>query len=261
MELKELLTLNQEGLIPGPGESEAVFRARIASVKAHYEQQQDQVPAYEWHWAAEQLREHFDFSPRWCTAYFSSHKLTPWQAAATWIDSNRVTSIQLNPSRILKKLIDRREILAHEAVHAARASFDEPVFEEFFAYFTSGKSWRRVLGPLFQSPAEALTLILLAFLGAFSHIIETLFSLSFLSTGLFFLVFLLLFFWSARLFRSRLVLKRAAKHLIPRLQDPKMLRSVLFRLTDEEIAFLAHKNLMPEKDELRWTLIKAAYLT
>jgi hypothetical protein len=258
--LAELISLNGEGLIPGPGESETAFKTRVDSVKARFQQQQNQLPSYEWQWASEQLKELFDFSPRWCTAYFSSHKLAPWQAAATWIDQNRVTSIQLNSSRFLKKLIDHKEILAHEATHAARAAFDELGFEEVFAYLTSGKKWRRVLGPLFRSPGEALVLLITALLGSLSQMAELFWDLSFLSTFFYLVVFILLFTWSIRLFRTRLQLQRASKNAIPLLRDPKKVRAFLFRLTDEELKALARGTSLPEKDDLRRKLLKAAYL-
>ena len=54
MEIQELLTLNSEGLIPGPGETEEAFRERIQAVKEHFQMQEQTIAPHHWQWAAEQ---------------------------------------------------------------------------------------------------------------------------------------------------------------------------------------------------------------
>ncbi len=258
MEIQELLALNAEGLIPGPGETEEVFRKRVQAVKEHFHKQEQAIPPQHWQWAAEQLRALFDFSPRWCAAILSSKGLAPWQAAATWIDVKRVYTIQLKASRWVSWLIDRDELLAHEAAHAARAAFDEPASEEMFAYLTSGAKWRQVIGPLFRQPKEALLLFGLMGVGALAQIAEALWDFSGLSQCCFLIAAALGLGWSIRLLRMRIRMKRAADRLTPLLLDPTKVRAVLFRLTDDEIAKLA-KGRPVGNQELRWQLLKEAY--
>jgi hypothetical protein len=96
--------------------------------------------------------------------------------------------------------------------------------------------------------------------GATKEVAELFWDLSFLSTFFYLVVFILLFTWSIRLFRTRLQLQRASKNAIPLLRDPKKVRAFLFRLTDEELKALARGTSLPEKDDLRRKLLKAAYL-
>jgi hypothetical protein len=256
MEIKELLILNAEGLIPGPGESEEAFLARVTAVKSSCSPEM----GAEWHWASEQLRLLFDFSPRWCTVTRSAQGLTPWQAAATWIDAHGVSRIQLHSSRWIRWFVNQREIVAHEAVHAARAAFEEPRFEELFAYLTADRSWRRVLGPLFRTPREALWLVVFLITGSFLQLLEAFLGYPFFSQGWFLSAALCCLTWGMRLARTRLHMLRAYQRLIPRVRDPNKIRALLLRLTDQEIETLASGKDLKITDELRWTLIKAAYL-
>jgi hypothetical protein len=255
MEMKELLILNSEGLIPGPNESAENFYQRVRAVKECFHRQKE----VQWQWASEQLIALYGFSPRWCSAIVSSKGLAPWQAAATWIDVKRVYTIQLRPSRWLRWLVDPDEILAHEAVHAARAAFNEPKSEEIFAYLTSSAKWRQVIGPLFRHPKEALILMLLVGCGAVLQVIEAVWDCPLGSSGCFFTAAILCCIWSLRLFKMRLRFTRAARHLLPLLRDPSMVRSVLFRLTDDEIIQLAQGNTPVSTNDLRWQVIHRAY--
>jgi hypothetical protein len=264
MEMQELLRLNSEGLIPGPGETEETFTLRVQAVKDFFSKQDSPVAPHHWQWAAERLRALFDFSPRWCPVFFSSKGLAPWQAAATWINQPHgnvkpIYTIQIRASRWVFFLIDRDELLAHEAAHAARAAFNEPKTEELFAYLTSSAKWRRVVGPIFSQPKESLLLVGTLGLGAVFQMVETIWGLSVFSEGFFFSAAALSLFLSFRLLRMRTRLTRAARQLIPLLRDPEKVRAVLFRMTDQEIIRLSRSQRVDENDELRWRLIKAAY--
>ena len=258
MDTNELLALNAEGLIPGPGESEPVFRERVQAVRSFFQKQPQLIPPHQWHWASEQLNALFDFSPRWCAATLSSKDLAPWQAAATWIDVKRIYMIQLKPARWVSWLIDRDELLAHEAAHAARAAFDEPKTEEIFAYMTSSARWRQVIGPLIRHPKEALLLLGFVMAGVVSQFAETVWDFQGLSACCFMGAAVACLYWSVRLLRMRLQLKRASQKILPYLKDSKHVRAVLFRLTDDEICRLAHGKRIGN-DELRWQLLKTYF--
>lgn len=259
MEINELLSLNSDGLFPGPGESEADFCERVRHVQEKLKSQEQPVALHHWQWAAEQLRALYDFSPKWCSAYYSSKGLAPWQAAATWIDVKRVYSIQLRQSGWISSLVSRDEVLAHEAVHAARAAFDEPKAEEMFAYLTSPAKWRQVIGPLFRRPIEALWFMGLIFFGSLLQIAEVFWDQMLGSSLCFFAAAAFLFGCSIRLCGMRVRLTRAAKQLAPRLRDPAKVRAVLFRLADHEIAALSKGRLSTDSAELRWQLLRSQY--
>jgi hypothetical protein len=263
METQELLNLNSEGLFPGPGETEDAFRQRVQAVKEFFHSQESSIASQHWHWASEQLRALFDFTPRWCAAFYSSKGLAPWQAAATWINQpsanvKPIYLIQLRASTWVSWLIDRDELLAHEAAHAARVAFNEPKTEELFAYLTSTAKWRQVVGPIFSQPREALLLVGILGLGAIFQVIETFWDVSLFSEGCFFAAAALSLVWSLRLLWMRTRLTKAARQLTPLLRDPDKVRAVLFRMTDQEI-FRLSRGVFDEKSELRWRLIKAAY--
>ncbi len=264
MEMEELLRFNSEGLIPGPGETEEAFSLRVQAVKEFFHKQESAIAPHHWHWASEQLRAIFDFTPRWCAAFYSSKGLAPWQAAATWINEpsanvKPIYLIQLRASKWVSWLIDRDELLAHEAVHAARAAFNEPQTEELFAYLTSTAKWRQVIGPIFSQPRESLLLMATLGLGAILQMIETLWDFTLFSEVCFFSAAAFCLFWSVRLLRMRSRITRAARKLAPFLRDPGKVRAVLFRMTDQEIIRLSCNEGIEEKDELRWRIIRSAY--
>lgn len=262
MEIQELLHLNSGGLIPGPNETKEAFCQRVEVVKKFFNHP-NSIPGHHWDWAKEQLQKLYDFSPQWCTAFYSNQKLAPWQAAATWIQQNEpnvkpVYMIQLRSSKWVRYFVDRDEILAHEAVHAARAAFHEPKTEELFAYLTSTSKWRKVLGPLFQRPSESLLWVGVVLAGSILQIFDSLWDTHW-SDFCFLMAALLILFFGFRLFRMRWQIKVAAEKLIPFLKNPEKVRAVLFRLTDEEIDRLAKGQGIQEKADLRWRLIRAAY--
>ena len=258
MEMQELIKFDSEGFIPGPNETEVNFLERVRAAKESFNREKMAIPAHHWHWAAEQLQMLFDFAPRWCTAIYSSQGLAPWQAAATWINVKRLYIIQLKPSRWVSWLIDRDEVLAHEAAHAARAAFDEPKFEEMFAYLTASRKWRQVAGPLFRKPVEALILCGLLGAGSLLQIAEAFWDGLFLSSIFFWAAAICCLGWSFRLLKMRVRLARAAKKIIPLLRDPSQVRAALFRLTDAEIEQLARGEMTGGSD-LRWQLLRAKY--
>ena len=158
---QELLALNQKGFIPGPGETEADFTARVQAPPPVQFQSMEPIPSSHWDWVRHHLEELYDFRPDSLTAFYSNKKLAPWQGAASWIIASKpgpLCAVQLRTGfkkGNYLKLYSREEILAHEAVHAARCAFEEPDSEEYFAYFTSSARWRRVFGPIIRKPWEA----------------------------------------------------------------------------------------------------------
>lgn len=247
---RDLLALDIAGLIPGPGETEEKFLLRVQETKSRYEEG-EKIPEAHWDWVRELLYELFHVKPLYISAFYSNKGLTPWQGGASWIENKKLKAIQLRQN--LKKgsylkIYNREEILAHEAVHAARSAFNEDASEEFFAYMTSEKKYRRILGPIFRRPWEAWPLLLFVLGGSIWPPL-----------------YLCASFWIAlgffRLMRHHLRLKRAAALILQKTKDARTTRAVLFRMTDEEIQIFSKKNLSidlfaKKQNCLRWIVIR-----
>ena len=255
---EELVELNRKGFIPGPRETEHDFQERVQATQNFFIQPTAEFCAMErvspthWNWVDQHLEELFDFQPRSVAAYYSNRQLTPWQGAASWIIDVKpgpLCALQLRCG--LKKgsylgLYSREEILAHEAVHAARCAFEEPLGEEFFAYMTSSRRWRQIFGPIVQKPWEAALFLGACVVGAYWG--------SVVPSSIVFGVGLL------RLIRNRQRMRKASQTLMSVVLDAKKVRAILFRLTDAEMGRLS-KGIWVEGDEsLRWRVIRLAYL-
>ncbi|MBS0648453.1 MAG: hypothetical protein JSS10_04410 [Verrucomicrobia bacterium] len=158
-----LLHYFQRGLIPGPTETEEEFLKRALQARSltHSEWQEVSTP--------------FAIAIDWVPLTYSNQQIAWWEGAATWISDEGLPSIQLR-TRFQKGSFwgyRREEVLAHEAVHAARARFEEPQFEEILAYFTAPQAWKRFLGPLFSRSWEPLVLLLSVLIGAYVPLIPS----------------------------------------------------------------------------------------
>ena len=182
---EELLILNTQGFIPGPRETESSFVKRVNltkklfdNPKVFFEEKgktspfrlEDKLKTPDRQWAKASLLNCFGISAGFFSAYFSDEKLKLFQGAATWlldIEDISLPILQLRSS--LKKgsflrIYELEDILAHELAHFARAGFNEPRFEEFFAYFTSSKIIRKIFGPIAISPKEIAFFLFFLFL-------------------------------------------------------------------------------------------------
>lgn len=248
----DLLLLNKRGLVPGPQESDQDFWRRAESAKTTYDEWRETHPL---------TSPLFDFSLDWVEIFYSKKRLPFWQGALTWLE--KIPRIQLHPQfkkGSLLKIYSRQEVLAHEAVHAARAQFFEPRFEEHFAYLTGRKGFRRILGPLLRSDREGrlfLALLALSTAGA-------MFGVAWLSL----LPCAALSFGVMRLARAHSTFRRCEQNLVPFVREKQMVLALMLRLADKEIATIAkssseevarfisqHKN-----SSLRWKMLSAAYL-
>lgn len=228
---EELLQLDKNGWIPGPGETEEAFLARVKEGEAPSE------------WVCLHLEQLFGFRPTCLPIVYSNRSLAPWQAAAVWVEGRQVKKVQLR--KALQKgsylgLYNRDEILAHESVHAARGAFEESAYEEFFAYMTAPAKWRRVLGPIVERPWEVWPLLFGGMAGALWPVFYWVVTIW---AGLGF----------ARLIRRHRCLNKAAQKL------GKNARAILVRLTDEEIERLAKDKPLQDQSDLRWRLLRAGY--
>jgi hypothetical protein len=272
---EKLLLLNRQGFIPGPDESEEMFLKRVEITKKIYSDpanilkyidgktfpkkffDEKKVKRPLWGWSKKTLKILFDIEPVDFYAFFSNEKLSFFEAAATWIvpieleSTNLDSIIKIPLLQFRKKLKEKNfllfynfdEILAHEAAHMARVSFNNSKYEEIFAYLTSASSFRRILGGIINNPKEGhifLGLCLLStscslFYNSFISIFSWVLPVGYFSIGVF------------RLLKAKYVLSKAYNNILTVLKDKKKGLCVLFRLSDEEIKSVA--NLKKNKVE------------
>lgn len=245
---EELLSLNLRGFIPGPNETECAFLSRVSATQEGFGRKES-IPRAHWEWVREHLKELFGFSPESLVAFYSNASLAPWQGAACWIDEQKIPELQLREGfrkGHYLRLYSREETLAHESIHAARAAFDEPENEEFFAYASSEKKWRRVYGPIVKKPRELWILWFFVLSGNF-HVLGWIAAQAWITVGVY------------RLTVQHLRRNKAIGTLQKAGHCEKSARAILLRLTDKEIRGLAKGEKLLGDDSLRWRLLRLAY--
>lgn len=253
MNFEQLLEWNRQGIIPGPKESFENFIARATTCAALPLQEESRE-------AANLTAQLFDSKPLWVPIRFSSERLLPWQGGCAWIakDLTQTLSpieIQLKPTfqkgSAYCGLYTLQELLSHELAHAGRLAFEEPAYEERFAYETSSSAFRRHFGPLISDRWNQV-----AFLAA---ILLSLIPYGFLSPVLL-LLFLLL---------HEGIQKNRYDRCLTNLESccHQSARAVRYRLTDSEIILFSKMNggeifdyaLKSAETELRWKVLVKAY--
>ncbi len=156
-----LCDLFRRGLIPGPDETEEAFLKRVEKATS--------LDHPEWREAAQKTVHSFGFNIDWVPMEYSNRKLAWWEGAATWLQEDHLPSIQLRNSFKKGSFLGyhRSDILAHEALHAARMCFKEPKFEEILAYSIAPEKWKRFFGPFFVRPWESVVLLVSFMIGIF----------------------------------------------------------------------------------------------
>lgn len=203
---EELARCNHRGLVIGPEENLEAFRARVDRAVTS-----SPIPL-----------PLFGAAPDYIE--FTDKKVPFWQAG--YAEGHRVT---------LSKRVPKDELLAHEAVHVLRSEFNEPQFEEYFAYQTSKRWYRRFFGPMLKSNLDV-------------GIFVTASALALVHLAPFLIV--LTFFLTRRLLDGYFI-KRAIKALAPLTSNPLHL---LVRMTDLEIRHCSPA--LFENNTLRWKQIK-----
>ncbi len=199
MNLKEVF---RKGFLAGPHESKEVFEKRI-NASENLTNIKKLLPE-------DAILKKLDDT----LYYFKSNKKLPlWTAALTWIieieKGVKIPILQLPKTPRRFSFASQDEVIAHEKVHALRAAFEEPMFEEIIAYRTSTSKFRRFMGPLFSTTKESgaflITLLTFPFIRALPAIV-------------FFLLFIRLFYRQS-LFAKALKNLGAKKEMISYLTD------------------------------------------
>lgn len=173
---EDLKSYNAQGFIPGPMETKEAFLGRIDYCLKLKSELFEVIPG-EADLARNfsedaflEVKKAFDIFPVWVPCVFSNYRLTPWQGGCAWIFQKTQSSpigafFQLRKSfktqKTYLKIYSRKELMMHEMAHVGRMAFDEPIYEEFFAYRTAPSVLRRWFGPIVQSPSESLVFVVL----------------------------------------------------------------------------------------------------
>lgn len=269
---------NRLGIIPGPKESaEDFFRRaehclRLKELLAKDSALPFANPAST---RGVRIQEIYDIDPVWVPLFYSNHGLRFWQGGCAWIfqleeHSPTGAFIQLRKEFAEKKcylgLYQREELLDHELAHIGRMSFEEPQFEEFFAYYTSPFRLRRFFGPVFQSSRETTMFFILLLIVFFADLsVVSLGRLSFYPLLLWTKALPMFFLFAAfarlcwrwrQFYRCLEKLGRLADG------DERKAQALLYRLTDREIIDFAGMEqgdieaYVERQDSLRWKVWK-----
>lgn len=285
MEEQKLIALNQQGIIPGPQETEEDFQKRAEyclGLHQHIpELMENEQPFQNEDFLKDSLvitNRLFGISPKWIPVYFSNYSLTPWHGGCAWIfqlaeESPTGAIFQLRRTfRDSKKYLgiyDRDELMSHEMAHVGRMMYDEPKFEEILAYRTSRSPIRRWLGPIVQSSLESMLFVLVILMTLFFDLFLIfmqpdnflMYSLWLKTIPLAVVAFALM-----RLWRRHRTFSRCWRNLFEHFQDEHRTNGIIYRLTDQEIIAFASASqqqiadYMVKEESLRWKLIKKAYM-
>lgn len=140
----DLIEYAKRGYLVGPDESEEDFLSRI-----------NNFPSLR---AEQKIEPCFGLIPNWIEVHYSNKGLFFWQGGCVSSDGKSF-ALQLRREFEHKKhflFYSQKELLSHECIHAMRMAFDEPRFEESFAYASSSSAFRRACGPFFRTYRESL---------------------------------------------------------------------------------------------------------
>lgn len=259
---------NRQGIFALPHDTAESYAQKI-DILLHPEKTLDHASA------RELVKARFDIDPVWVPVGYAKDGLYPWEAGCLWHseDPMDVPSIQLAPrfehSFTYLGLYKRDEVLAHEYVHAVRASLCSSQFEELFAYLVSLDSsrsclryLRTFLGPIFEKPIESLLFVVLMALFTVVSILgidELIFYAALLTVGAVAYLFGRLFFRWRLWYLCR-------QHLRPLVGEQTL--AFMLRLRDEEIVHfsaitsqkIAEWIALQAEGNFRWALLSLAYV-
>lgn len=189
--LNDLHEYNSQGIFPIPNECEQGFVQRAKTLLEDAPKENRKAD-----FVQSLLKEVYDIAPSWVPIIFDDKGLHFWEAGCTWYENDINTGYiqlkkKLEEKKTLFAIYDRDEILAHELVHAVRLPLQSKRFEEIFAYLVSwyiAKKknqgicskffilFRTTFGPLFFTPFETSSFLLLTLITTFCTLFIPFFS-------------------------------------------------------------------------------------
>ena len=225
--------LYRDGFLPGPLESEQAFKERVQKTTSILKAPKKYI--------TDKSFDGIELLPQGGAALLAKKRNLFFHAASTLIvelADGLILPIITEPKSIFVK---KEEVLAHELVHARRALFDSPKFEEILAFRTSKHKWRKWLSPIFSTNLEVLLFFGAAFL-SFWTLLPLL-----LHLGYFFM----------RLYRHQKII-RHCKDFLTRISSHG--EELLLALTDEEIVAFSRGELEKIDFSLfRWKFLQEVF--
>jgi len=288
----ELILLNKRGFIPGPDESEEDFIKRVdyclnlkkdfsTKLAEHLPLNLTDMPLEISEKVDTVTRELFDIILNWVPVVLSDYKMTPWHGGCAWIfemTPETPTGAFFQLRKVFSRkptylyIYNRDEIVEHESAHVGRMKFNEPKFEEYFAYQTADSGFRKWFGPIIQSPWEALAFFIILIFCTVGDLYLTYFGVRdpAWETAISWLInidILLLILGVVRLYIRHRQLTLCHQNLERLLNSPLKARHVAYRLKDSEIIAFSKMDEAEifdyaerEKDRsLRWKVIYKSY--
>lgn len=155
-------TAYSKGFLPGPAETKEDFFKRIEAT--------ERVLLHPKKYITDKSYAKATLSPFGGAALLTNTKNRFYHAAATSIIELKDGLILPVISMPTSRLISKEEVLKHELVHARRALFEEPKFEEAIAFRTSKSKFRALLSPMFSNSIEAIIFLSCTSLTYFSKL-------------------------------------------------------------------------------------------
>lgn len=293
---EELISLDQRGFFPAPGEEQSEFLKRVSALhkfqqdvfKSLKETKKFELEGLKYN--ADELvnekdllscqvqsKDKYQFQLDYVPAFFSSRGLNflfggmaiSFEDTEDKYKKGEMFSIfQLRKTFRFKEkflIYTRNEIISHEVCHVARAPLHALEYEEYFAYQTSDSAFRRLVSPMLWRGSDMVILMLLllvVFIGQIYSMFISHNMIWYVYSWLPFSAYLM--FIGLRSYFSRRVIKKLKDNLIGFCSKPEFVDAVLFRLNDNEIKTAAtQKNLkeyIDQQNDLRWQVIKARFL-
>jgi hypothetical protein len=232
------LELYQAGFLPGPKESKEAFFYRVALLR--------KIAACPAKYITEKSFRGSIFTPVDRAYLLIDHcKHRFFQASSTTIlevETGVFIPVIKTPSKFSSLFVDSKEVMAHEQIHAQRAQFDEPKFEEIIAYRSSKSRFRQMISPVISTTKQQGLFFLLVL---------------FMPVSLYpFLAFIL---WcSITSFTRQNHIHRCLANLKQISSFPEEL---LMAMTDKEILQMSKNDALPSNpDEFRWQFITKLFI-
>lgn len=257
LDINKLKKLNSKGFIVGPDETELQFFNRVEVLTGAKTKQNF---GFKTTFLKRVFSQVYDFEVDWLLR-FKKRSVNILYAAETnlfLIDGLIIPVVKLTENFFCKRY--RKNILVHEVIHAIRAAFNEPKYEEFIAYSCSESVFYKNFGPIFCKRYDLFIFLLFSFLPLFGVFFTSCpFGLSFLP------LFLFVIFLLNRLVNRRRTFKKALKRVEHQFDPAVNPLSIVVRLTDKEIEFFSKTNLsearnfIDQQTSLRWRQILSSY--
>lgn len=262
MQASDIQSYNDQGLFPGPNESEQDFIKRVEHMQNWSKQlknkdlvlkdlpyplrHQDRMSEAQLRESGKPILEKFGIAPVWVPAYYSDSGL-PFLTGGMAVQFVEHENEPLKTFFQLKSVFKTQkkwliytadELIRHEMCHVARVSLDSTRYEETFAYSTSDSWLRKKIGGALTTPKDNQLILLSLFLWMCAtflpHFLDSIHSW----ISLFYLPFpVLVTLGLVRNVSIRNELKKSS--FLLQAHFPYDHDKILFRLNDQEISMLS----------------------